>query len=382
MCRSYYSEWPQSLSFAVPLCSVPPDASLEFRCCPSSQFHLSAVPANSFHRCTAMATLNLAHTTVLSPLPADASSIPSLPSISLLPFSIAYDGPARVSTYFHPSAVPSTSSAPEHQRQQAAFRGRLLVSRRVALPAGYGGLVFSSSVPQAAAPVKSEEQQEQEERRAKKAKLDAGREREKAAATARGLRRSPRKAKPRKEVQKFSLDSDEEEDEEEAGSEATLIAEPSPAPVLAVDLGDLPTSLDDPSAASTRPRTPSPQADVEEAGSQATTVIAEAVEQEDEGGDLLQRDIRYLTPACTFNSIDVWHADHGGELEDDVYSRTMGEWVGLSAKVSPVVLEPALQGCACVLICRTPDSRVLSGVSGCVEWSTPSAESTVTAGGT
>lgn len=271
--------------------------------------------------------VQLAHTTILLPLSSstkEADEIPQLPAISLLPFSINYDGPARVSTYFHPSPVPSTSASAtdDEHRQQAAFRGRLLLSRRVPLPEGYSGLVFSTSTP-APAPVKNEAQAEEEERKAKRARLDATREKERTAAVARGLRRSPRKV-VRKEVQRFSLDSDDEEEEgaegmKEEGSEATLVAvEEQPQEMK--ELGDLPTSLDPipvPAA-----RTPSPEP--------AGTIAEEEASTEQELG----RDIRYLKPTHTFSSLDIWHADHAGELGDDVYARGMSEWIGLSAKVN------------------------------------------------
>ena len=82
-----------------------------------------------------------------------STPLASLPSISLLPFSLAHDGPAPLSTFFLPRPFPS-STAPgttddqhQHQHRQATFRGRRIVSSELRLPAGYRGLVFSTSAP-------------------------------------------------------------------------------------------------------------------------------------------------------------------------------------------------------------------------------------------
>ncbi|GAA5877830.1 hypothetical protein JCM1840_005056 [Sporobolomyces johnsonii] len=198
--------------------------------------------------------------TILSVSPAP---LPQLPSISLLPFSLAFDGPAPISTYFHPrpySQDPSSSSSDAPvQHRQAAFRGRRVVSSFLPVPAGYQGLVFSTAAPlpppppssslfedNLAAEKSSAAAQAREERSAKRAKLaedgsGGSREREgrvKGLAEGQeGMRRSPRKAaaeararavaaaktkakggkgQGKAQVRKgFSLDSDEEQEQEQ-----------------------------------------------------------------------------------------------------------------------------------------------------------------------
>ncbi|GAA5830154.1 hypothetical protein JCM11251_006899 [Rhodosporidiobolus azoricus] len=182
-----------------------------------------------------------------------SASLPEATSLHLLPFSLAFDGPAPIDRFFHPrpytSDTSSTSSAPPTHRQ-AAFRGRRVVSSLLPLPSGYKGVVLASSapaLPSAAISGAAEEAedsaqlQEREERAAKRAKRAA----ESAAALGSagdesgGSRRSPRKsvaeAARRRAVEaakrakgkaakgkgksKFSLDDDEDEDEEFAEQE-------------------------------------------------------------------------------------------------------------------------------------------------------------------
>ncbi|CEQ42535.1 SPOSA6832_05135, partial [Sporobolomyces salmonicolor] len=200
--------------------------------------------------------------TVLSLSPAP---LPQLPSISLLPFSLAFDGPAPISTYFHPrpysqdpspscTTTPTAAGAPAAaavpvKHRQAAFRGRRVVSSFLPVPSGYQGLVFSTTAPLPPPPeeddlagTRSRAAEAREERSAKRAKRaeDGSAEEERVKGLAEGqegMRRSPRKAaaeararaiaaakakakggkgKGKAQVAKgFSLDSDEEQEQEE-----------------------------------------------------------------------------------------------------------------------------------------------------------------------
>ncbi|GAA5877330.1 hypothetical protein JCM3774_001638 [Rhodotorula dairenensis] len=87
-----------------------------------------------------------------------SSPIPSTSLVSLLPFTLAHDGPAPISTFFHPrpyhTAGPAATAAAEDEgrstlteHRQAAFRGRRVVSSTLVLPDGYTGLVYSTTVP-------------------------------------------------------------------------------------------------------------------------------------------------------------------------------------------------------------------------------------------
>ncbi|KWU45524.1 hypothetical protein RHOSPDRAFT_32826 [Rhodotorula sp. JG-1b] len=109
--------------------------------------------------------------------------VPSTSTVSLLPFTLAHDGPARISTFFHPRPYPSaaakdqegaTTTTPVHR--QAAFRGRRIVSSTLSLPEGYRGLVYSTTapLPPSATEIDSTEVDgEVEERAAKRAKRAA-----------------------------------------------------------------------------------------------------------------------------------------------------------------------------------------------------------------
>lgn len=108
--------------------------------------------------------------------------VPSTSTVSLLPFTLAHDGPARISTFFHPRPYPSAAAKDEEgaatttAHRQAAFRGRRIVSSTLSLPDGYRGLVYSTTapLPPSATEVDSAEGDgEVEERAAKRAKRAA-----------------------------------------------------------------------------------------------------------------------------------------------------------------------------------------------------------------
>ncbi|BGP54627.1 hypothetical protein JCM8202v2_002214 [Rhodotorula sphaerocarpa] len=152
--------------------------------------------------------------TVLVPSPAP---LPSTSRISLMPFSLAHDGPARLSIYFLPRPYDppalsdeSKEAAEDAESRQASFRGRRIVSSTMPLPAGYRGLVYATAAPLPPSSLYEEKDEtgsaERDDRAAKRAKraaasaaaLDAlpatGSESDAAAPAEEGLRRSPRKA--------------------------------------------------------------------------------------------------------------------------------------------------------------------------------------------
>lgn len=58
------------------------------------------------------------------------------------------------------------------------------------------------------------------------------------------------------------------------------------------------------------------------------------VEPENEDEEVaLARDIQYLVPCATFDSLRIWHADYELDLEEDVYGRAVSEWIGVSKMV-------------------------------------------------
>ncbi|GAA5986096.1 hypothetical protein JCM5350_004431 [Sporobolomyces pararoseus] len=192
-------------------------------------------------------------------LTTSSEPLPSLSSISLLPCSLAFDGPAPISTYFHPRPYVPESTTPDLEEKQqphrqAAFRGRRLISTTFSLPQGYKGLVFSTkaAVPPRATEDEMMEQELETMREEKNRKAREERAAKRAKTSIEGgdssMRRSPRKAaqaareraiKAAKEkakgkgkgANKFSLDdSDEEEEEEEKEAE-----QPEPTKVEEVE---------------------------------------------------------------------------------------------------------------------------------------------------
>ncbi|BGP03649.1 hypothetical protein RTBOTA2_006416 [Rhodotorula toruloides] len=327
-----------------------------------------------------------------------SSSLPSLPSISLLPFSLAHDGPAPISTYFRPRPYPSTSKA-EPAHRQASFRGRRVVSTVLSLPEGYQGLVFSTSAPlppTAAQDEVDEASQEREERAAKRAKRAAASaaalatnalEEEGDSAAADGLRRSPRKGttvntaaarareravRAAKEKAKkaaaakgkkkggFSLDSDEEEEaaEEQEEQEMAAVVEVQETQVVEIsgaevktDAGTLEvTSVEEtttievisapPPASPLRTTSTLSTASASQIPSTplSTTASFSSLNPFD-APVALARDEKHLRPCATFDSIEVWNPDWpvaGGRVaEEDAVGKTVSEWMRLASKIVP-----------------------------------------------
>ncbi|BGP35534.1 hypothetical protein JCM10296v2_007374 [Rhodotorula toruloides] len=323
-----------------------------------------------------------------------SSTLPSLPSISLLPFSLAHDGPAPISTYFRPRPYPSTSGA-EPAHRQASFRGRRVVSTVLSLPEGYQGLVFSTSAPlppTAAQGDVDEASQEREERAAKRAKRAAASaaalatnavEDELDSTAADGLRRSPRKgtavstaaawareravraakekaktaaAAKGKKKRGFSLDSDEDEEvaeqqeeQEMAGAEVqeTQVVETSEAEVTMDAVALEVTSVEKTTTVEVIPAPPP-------APLRTTSTLSTASASQIPSTPLsttasfsslnpfdapvaLARDEKHLRPCATFDSIEIWNPDWpvaGGRVaEEDAVGKTVSEWMTLASKM-------------------------------------------------
>lgn len=288
--------------------------------------------------------------TLLSPLPADAVTHDS---ISLLPLSLAFDGPAPISAFFQPrpyragaSGITSKPTSESLSRQEATFRGRLLISTRLALPEGYRGVVFSTATPvppvaKADTTAKKPAAKRLKSSHDKPLLVDPAEAKARAEAVARGLRRSPRKAAPVKIIEKakamaqkakkYSLDSDSEDEEEPAEDMAQEQDEVPPPPDGVSSHENEKHLLErmETDATLVDPGTPVEQ--------EATEVEPEQETQPAEAEDdtPMQRDTLHLKPLSTFNAIDVWQADCPGSLEEDVYARALTEWCGgLGAKVS------------------------------------------------
>lgn len=287
-----------------------------------------------------------------APAPA---TLPHLAAVDLLPFSIAHDGPAKVSAYFHPTPRASTSTSPagapasnasDPSAQsdlnspaltlvplQAAFRGRLMCSTPLALPTGYTGLIFSTTAPAptppspAASGTKRPAPGTASSRPAKRLSLAAG------SRLPGGSRRSPRKAVRAA----YKLDSDEE-DEDEAGEGVKgeedddkrvgvhiqieeKVVEEAPVAVAPISLSANPSLLIEP------PSSPPPKATI--------TADAKAEEEVIDESSVLERDVKYLVPVATFGGLQVWNADYAPtNLDEDLFAKGVGEWVRVAAMVS------------------------------------------------
>lgn len=290
-----------------------------------------------------------------------AFTLPHVPSVSLLPFAIAHDGPAKIATYF--STRPRKLTAHlglEHLRKQmrrvanalrgiegsdepeagvvpleGAFRGRLLLSTPILLPDGYTGLVFTTTTPAPAiVPVKVVEQP------AKRIKLDAASSRTEAGDKGKGKvlmsapdgrRRSPRKKPATKVV--YSMDSDD--DGEEGTLDAAAIKEEDVAGTDQVVTVEQSTTNIAPSPLNSDQSQPSPSASTEESSipTSATDTPFDSQMPMDLEHDPLVRDVQALVPNVTFSSIQIWSADIEMDPEQDLFAKGLLEWFRVAEKV-------------------------------------------------
>lgn len=72
-------------------------------------------------------------------------------SLHLLPFHVAYSGPAKISAYFPIQAIPPVDDSDDNVESKplyrSYFRGRMLVGAEISLPEGYSGQVWKSNAP-------------------------------------------------------------------------------------------------------------------------------------------------------------------------------------------------------------------------------------------
>lgn len=290
----------------------------------------------------------------------------SIPSVQLLPLSIAFDGPANIKTYFVTRPIiPSTSTSPdpdpstlvkspEEGPQEATFRGRLVLSTPIAVPEGYTGLIFSTSAAAPPSPVAVASTSN------KRIKLDATK-----GPTGKGdakpvvvggkskpLLSRPKgrtRTSPRKSVQvRYSMDSDEDEGDKDKEGDDSLdgrkgrdttpsAAGPPPALSLSTPTGTskvLDTMPEIEEAEEVLSPTPVPMVEdlppppKEEAPPQEE-------EQEDDDAERLAPDQQHLVPYATFSSIQIYNPDMALDVEEDSYARSILEWVGIAEKVCP-----------------------------------------------
>jgi hypothetical protein len=232
-------------------------------------------------------------------------SIPNTPaevplvSLNLMPFHIAYSGPAPISTYFlkKPLVNPETENqtlatskffkkdgseqeskaSPEDEnhetRLRAAFRGRNVVSQTVQLPKGYTGLLLRQNTSNTKEESFGKDVGSQDEPKKAGKSVDA---KAKAAARAKAL-----KAKAAAKLKKERSLNAEDEEEEENGED------------------------DDPE-----------ETTADRVAVASTTKLEEKVFQ----------------IAGRFEKFQLWHPDVPGDQGRDDYVRSLNEWIALTAE--------------------------------------------------
>jgi hypothetical protein len=255
-------------------------------------------------------------------------------SLHLMPFHVAHDGPAPISTYFRPKpttesfpgqdGTPTTEDAPpdvteevkedtiktddqdestpaidslppssdmsasasDSRRLTASFRGRTMQGLRVDLPQGYSGIILrppiisniadntSTSTSTSATPSTVEKAKES------RAKKDA------AAAKARAKRASRRA--------KHAGVTIDPEEEEAPAADAMVVDEPA---------DNVPAEVHD----------------------------MAMVDEKDDGSKS-----RVLRPTAKFSSFVLWNPDIAVDEGRDEYLRSLTEWVDIAAEVRPI----------------------------------------------
>ncbi|KAM0789701.1 hypothetical protein ACM66B_006561 [Microbotryomycetes sp. NB124-2] len=298
--------------------------------------------------------------TVLDPFTGsrlDASFAP--PSIiSLMPFSITYDGPSNLSQYFHPRphTTPSKQGGGSGGHVEAWFRGRRVVCTDFKLPNQYKGLVYTTYQPVSSAVVVVKQQ----DRGVKKLRTMEGSaaalikdpdETQSSSMSGGGTRKSPRKkamAKARAamaKIKKFSFDSDEEDDGAEQQQRETT-KEENDADGDGQDMSgveDSATKKEEQRLTAQRPALLPTTSTLSTAST--ATVVDTFTTTHDKTSDLVmqqQDDLdeqelaieeRHLVPSLMFESIQIWHADSEMNLQDDLYARCLSEWPLLAEKI-------------------------------------------------
>lgn len=290
--------------------------------------------------------------------PAPVSGLPQLAptALNLMPFHLNYTGPAEVSTYFQPRTIhgPPTSeeTSGEKVRKQgdgsitvAAFRGRRVQAYTLGLPEGYTGLVLTApSLASRTYPSVPQTQKHAQSNTVKNLKREESPSLSSDAAP--GLRRSPRKrnnvdvlelpvtrrVKPKRVMQKFSMDSDSEDEEAAADDEGVVLQETVEKKEEMVVKEDTSMVIGSSTTTTTTTITNISNLDVES----LQPDIAPEVDQDHHlDFELLQPAppifSRTLLPTASFSSLTIWNPDGPLDEGKDEYCRTLGEWMSLNS---------------------------------------------------
>jgi hypothetical protein len=206
------------------------------------------------------------------------------------------------------SSVPPGTGASETGRMTAAFRGRTVQGMRVALPAGFGGLVLRSSSNLSSATSTSHVQASSStivpnadlaQENANKNVVTREKKMKQAAAAA--------KARARRTARRGGT---------------TTVPDSEPEPEGA--------QLEEAQAESM-------QLDVDSPSVVVNASVADVTEETD-GEPLEQTESKDFLPTATFNSFVLWNADFPVDAGKDEYLRTLTEWTSLSAEVRPFIV--------------------------------------------
>lgn len=323
-------------------------------------FHLeinSDLIYNSFNMSSAQ------HETLLAIPPQEGLPQLAPTALNLMPFHLDYTGPAQVSTYFQPRSIPgpsrseaSAETAENESITVAAFRGRRVQAHTLDLPLGYTGLVLTApplpnrtnpSVPQISSntnPVKNL-------KREASPSIGAGS----------GLRRSPRKrtvdvldtpvpparrVRPKRVMQKFSMDSDSDENEdadegEGAGDEAgkkddegVVMQETIEVKETVIDGDEVVLENSKTTTTTTTTTTMTLQQEDTASALPSPTADFQTDLSLDLDLDILQPAptpifSRTLYPSASFSSLTIWNPDGPLDQGKDEYCRALGEWMRL-----------------------------------------------------
>lgn len=293
-------------------------------------------------------------TVILSNFSNNINEEKEINSISLLPFQISFDGLAPISTYFSTRTRISTSKSSNLTSLpllESSFRGRQVLSTPINLPKGFKGLIFSTTTPTVSTINDNDKPNKPSSK--KRVKLSSsdefsqekGKGKEIILSSITGRRTSPRK---KVTVIKYSMDSDEEEEDEpkevdederietetegntmeldeqvhiEIIAPTSPIRSPSPTASSSLALSAHPST----SSVFSLVDTP-----LESQSSSQEESSQKELELEDEGEI---KDVQELIPFATFNAIQIWNSDYELDGQEDVFVRSLNEWVGIGNKI-------------------------------------------------
>jgi hypothetical protein len=295
--------------------------------------------------------------TLLASVP--ASGLPQLAptALNLMPFHLDYTGPAEVSTYFQPRTVPGPPTSEEVSEEQvlkqgdgsitvAAFRGRRVQAYTLGLPEGYTGLVLTApSLASRTNPSFPQTQRHAQSNTVKNLKREESPSLSSDAAP--GLRRSPRKrnnvdvlelpvtrrVKPKRVMQKFSMDSDSEDEEAADEDEGVVLQETvEKKEEKVVVKEDTSMVIESSTTTTTTTITNISNLDVQSLQPDADPELDQDHHLD---LDLLQPAppifSRTLLPTASFSSLTIWNPDGPLDEGKDEYCRTLGEWMSLNS---------------------------------------------------